>query len=89
MAYRENQYLAAQVVTASIILLPYYRPPVPPAYGEARFRLAPIHRFNPLPSGIIFCFSAREFIMEAERLNSLSALLADLTTREVELRRYL
>jgi hypothetical protein len=28
-------------------------------------------------------------IMEAERLNTLSALLADLTTREVELRRYL
>lgn len=29
------------------------------------------------------------YIMEAERLNSLSALLADLTTREAELRRYL
>ncbi|PXX47247.1 hypothetical protein DFR42_101824 [Undibacterium pigrum] len=28
-------------------------------------------------------------IMEAERLNSLSALLADLTVREAELRRYL
>jgi hypothetical protein len=28
-------------------------------------------------------------IMEAERLNTLSALLADLTTREAELRRYL
>jgi hypothetical protein len=28
-------------------------------------------------------------IMEAERINSLSALLADLTTREAELRRYL
>jgi hypothetical protein len=27
--------------------------------------------------------------MEAERINSLSALLADLTTREAELRRYL
>jgi hypothetical protein len=32
---------------------------------------------------------AKEFVMEAERLNSLSALLADLTTREAELRRYL
>jgi len=28
-------------------------------------------------------------IMEAERINSLSALLADLTIREAELRRYL
>jgi hypothetical protein len=28
-------------------------------------------------------------IMEAERINALSALLADLTTREAELRRYL
>ena len=28
-------------------------------------------------------------IMEAERINSLSALLADLTVREAELRRYL
>jgi len=27
--------------------------------------------------------------MEAERINSLSALLADLTSREAELRRYL
>lgn len=27
--------------------------------------------------------------MEAERINALSALLADLTTREAELRRYL
>jgi hypothetical protein len=32
---------------------------------------------------------AEQKTMEAERLNSLSALLADLTTREVELRRYL
>jgi len=28
-------------------------------------------------------------IMEAERLNALSALLADLTSREADLRRYL
>jgi peptide chain release factor 2 len=28
-------------------------------------------------------------IMEAERINALSALLADLTIREAELRRYL
>jgi hypothetical protein len=27
--------------------------------------------------------------MEAERLNALSALLADLTSREIDLRRYL
>jgi peptide chain release factor 2 len=32
---------------------------------------------------------AEQKIMEAERLNSLAALLADLTTREAELRRYL
>jgi hypothetical protein len=41
------------------------------------------------PSGIMMGLIAKEFIMEAERLNSLSALLADLTTREAELRRYL
>ena len=34
-------------------------------------------------------FIAKEFIMEAERLNALAALLADLTAREAELRRYL
>jgi hypothetical protein len=43
----------------------------------------------PAPSVIIAGFTAQEFIMEAERLNALSASLADLTTREVELRRYL
>lgn len=32
---------------------------------------------------------AEEHAMEAERLNALSALLADLTIREAELRRYL
>jgi hypothetical protein len=32
---------------------------------------------------------AKEIVMEAERLNALSALLADLTSREAELRRYL
>jgi len=37
-----------------------------------------------------FDFSHRkEENMEAERINALSALLADLTTREAELRRYL
>ena len=37
-----------------------------------------------------FDFSHRkEENMEAERINSLSALLADLTSREAELRRYL
>lgn len=40
-------------------------------------------------SGIISGLIARELIMEAERVNSLSALLADLTTRESELRGYL
>jgi hypothetical protein len=30
-----------------------------------------------------------KIIMEAERLNALSALLADLTSREADLRRYL
>jgi hypothetical protein len=30
-----------------------------------------------------------EFIMEAERLNALTTLLADLTSREADLRRYL
>jgi hypothetical protein len=34
-------------------------------------------------------FIAEYVIMEAERLNSLSALLADLSSREAELRRYL
>jgi len=33
--------------------------------------------------------SKEEAIMEAERLNSLTSLLADLTVREAELRRYL
>jgi hypothetical protein len=33
--------------------------------------------------------TAQEQIMEAERLNSLEALLGDLGTRAVELRRYL
>jgi len=42
-----------------------------------------------LPSVIIAGFTAQKFIMEAERLNALSASLADLTTREAELRRYL
>jgi Fe2+ transport system protein B len=42
-----------------------------------------------LCSGIISGLIAKEFIMEAERLNTLSALLADLTERERELRRYL
>jgi hypothetical protein len=32
---------------------------------------------------------ASEIAMEAERLNSLSSLLADLSTRAAELRRYL
>jgi hypothetical protein len=32
---------------------------------------------------------AHKIIMEAERLNSLSALLADLSAREADLRRYL
>ncbi len=42
-------------------------------------------RYNPR-----FDFSLRkEENMEAERINSLSALLADLTAREAELRRYL
>jgi hypothetical protein len=40
-------------------------------------------------SGIISGLIAKEFIMEAERLNSLAALLADLKTREAELRGYL
>lgn len=39
--------------------------------------------------GIIYGLIAEQEIMEAERLNALSALLADLTTREAELRRYL
>ncbi len=35
------------------------------------------------------CFVPSLNIMEAERLNALTALLADLGTREQELRRYL
>jgi hypothetical protein len=46
-------------------------------------------RFVPACSVIIYGLIAEETIMEAERLNSLSALLADLTAREAELRRYL
>lgn len=34
-------------------------------------------------------FKRRSDIMEAERLNSLTSLLSDLTVREAELRRYL
>lgn len=42
------------------------------------------------PYAIMYGFTAHtKSIMEAERLNALSALLADLTTREAELRRYL
>lgn len=41
-------------------------------------------------SGIIpRLISPEKSTMEAERLNALSALLADLTSREAELRRYL
>jgi hypothetical protein len=39
--------------------------------------------------GIIQGLIAEENIMEAERLNSLAALLVDLTTRETDLRGYL
>ncbi|HJW55385.1 MAG TPA: hypothetical protein VJ577_08950 [Burkholderiaceae bacterium] len=49
----------------------------------------PIQGLPGVLSGIIRGLIAEEFIMEAERLNSLSALLADLTMREAELRRYL
>jgi len=40
-------------------------------------------------SGIISGFIADNYTMEAERLNALSALLADLASRETELRGYL
>lgn len=40
-------------------------------------------------SGIISGLIAEKYIMEAERLNALSALLADLAGRETELRGYL
>ena len=42
-----------------------------------------------LRSGIIYGLIAERTIMEAERINSLAALLADLTTREADLRGYL
>jgi hypothetical protein len=53
------------------------------------FAAVPARSGPPSPSVIIAGFTAQEFIMEAERLNALSASLADLTTREAELRRYL
>ena len=40
-------------------------------------------------SGIIRGLIAEKNIMEAERLNAISALLVDLTSRETELRGYL
>lgn len=40
-------------------------------------------------SRIISGFIAENYIMEAERLNALTALLADLASRETELRGYL
>jgi hypothetical protein len=43
----------------------------------------------PLRSSIMQGLTAQENIMEAERLNTLEALLADLGARAVELRRYL
>jgi hypothetical protein len=46
------------------------------------------HLFLPRP-GIIYALIAEEMNMEAERLNSLEALLADLGTRTNELRGYL
>ena len=49
----------------------------------------PIRPFPLARSGTISGSIAKEFIMEAERINSLSALLADLKTRETELRGYL
>ncbi|OGB24336.1 MAG: hypothetical protein A3I66_16385 [Burkholderiales bacterium RIFCSPLOWO2_02_FULL_57_36] len=51
-----------------------------------------LRHYQPSPlvrSGIISGLTAEEIIMEAERLNSLAALLADLKTRETELRGYL
>jgi hypothetical protein len=50
------------------------------------------HWETPAASGIIqglISALAKKNPMEAERLNALTALLADLTTREAELRRYL
>ncbi|HEY6774150.1 MAG TPA: hypothetical protein VI140_09260 [Oxalicibacterium sp.] len=43
----------------------------------------------PPSSDIMSGLTAKENIMEAERLNSLQSLLDDLTTRAAELRRYL
>lgn len=40
-------------------------------------------------SGFDFSLRKEEDPMEAERINALTALLADLTSREAELRRYL
>lgn len=43
----------------------------------------------PCQSGIISCLNLREIAMEAERINAISNLLAELVNREVELRGYL
>lgn len=65
---------------------------------EANSLRSSAHQDNPapagtqvraLPVGYNLGFSCKEITMEAERLNSLSNLLTDLTNREVELRRYL
>ena len=45
-------------------------------------------KFAPL-SGIMHGLIIKEFAMEAERLNAISNLLADLSSREAELRGYL
>jgi hypothetical protein len=52
------------------------------------------HEADPAPvprhsSDIIYGLTAKENIMEAERLNSLQSLLDDLTTRAADLRGYL
>jgi hypothetical protein len=63
-----------------------YRPTIRPSPGRAIYYDAT----RALGYNLRFDFTLKDKkIMEAERINALSALLADLTTREAELRRYL
>lgn len=63
-------------------------PSYPLLYGH--FHVARLRNRAALAYNVRFDFTIEDQnIMEAERTNALSALLADLTTREAELRRYL
>jgi len=74
-------------------ILPIGQPLVEPRSRRHCFRATRSHIYGRglrrPQSGIMQGLIASNTIMEAERLNSLSALLADLAGREADLRRYL